>query len=106
MGVSMLPRLAAAVWSTATGTARCSCPAIRSTVSPKGTKVISDTSLVMAMLEKKGSATSASATDRVEAHRRSSRLPSQRNSPSCWNPFITAIRLNSWARVSQSRYPR
>ncbi len=59
-GVSILPRFAAMVWSTTVGTSSrvlISCPASPSTVRVKGTKVMSATSFVMSMLEKKQSRT-------------------------------------------------
>ena len=75
MGVSMLPRLAASVCRTTRGTASSSCWASFRTASPKGTKVMSDTSLVMAMLQKKGRNTNTSTMRRVEPARRSRALP-------------------------------
>ena len=57
------------------GTASSSCWASFRTASPKGTKVMSDTSLVMAMLQKKGRNTNTSTMRRVEAARRSRRCP-------------------------------
>ena len=105
MGVSILPRLAATVCNTTSGTTSQSCPAICSTTSAKGTKVMRDTSLVMTMLQKKGRNTSTNSILRVVSVRRSRQLPSQTKSPAFWKPFITAIRLKSMARVSQSIYP-
>lgn len=105
MGVSILPRLAATVCSTTRGTTSQSCPAMCSTIRAKGTKVISDTSLVMTMLQKKGRNTRANIILRVVSVRRSRQLPSQTNNPAFWKPFITAIRPNSRARVFQSMYP-
>ena len=75
MGVIILPRLAATVWSTTRGTASFSCPIIRSTMRPKGTKVIRDTSLVMTILSTKGRNTSTNTIRREVAVRFSSRLP-------------------------------
>ena len=57
MGVSVLPILAAIVCIITSGTARCSCFAIRRTVRPNGTNVISETSLVITILNKNGSPT-------------------------------------------------
>ena len=102
MGVSMLPRLAATVWSTAMGTSSRSCPARRSTVMPKGMKVMSATSFVMTMLNAKGRNTSSSIMLRVVEARRSSLPARQTNTPASWKPFITAIREKSSASVSQS----
>ena len=73
-----------------------------STVRAKGTKVMRETSLVMTMLKKKGRATSASTIRRVVAVRRSKAAPRVSNRPSICRPLVTAIRLKSKARVSQS----
>ena len=61
-GVSMLPRLAAMVWSTTTGSTNGSMPAILRTAMAKGTNVINATSLVIAMLKKKHRNTSTADT--------------------------------------------
>ena len=102
MGVSMLPRFAAAVCSTTSGMASRSHPAISSTTSPKGTKVMRATSLVTSMLTKKGRKVSTSSICRVVESRPSSPAPSASNTPCPCRPLLTAIRLNSRARVSQS----
>ena len=106
MGVSMLPRLAAKVCITTRGTTCRPCPVIRSTNSPKGTKVSSATSLVTTILSPKGRNTSTPSRARVLRTRRSSPLARQRNTPARWYPFITTIREKSSARVFQSMYPK
>ena len=98
----MLPRLAASVCSATTGISSFSCSAMRRTVMANGTKVISATSLVIAMLQKKGRKTRTAIICRVFFVRRSRTLPQYANSPSRCAPFITAIRLNRSASVSQS----
>ena len=102
IGVSILPRLAATVCITTTGTTSFSCPASRSTTSAKGTKVISETSLVTTMLQTNGRKTSTSIIPRLVRVWCSSPLPRNSNSPAFWNPFMTAIREKSIDRVSQS----
>ncbi len=69
---------------------------------PKGTKVMRDTSWVMTMLNTKGSSTSRISSCREVWMYPRNRVPKKSNSPSRWKPVITAIRLNSSARVSQS----
>ena len=54
------------------------------------------------MLSTKGRNTSTNSMVRVVLTRPSRRLPRLTNTPACWNPFITAIKLNSSAKVSQS----
>ena len=102
IGVSILPRFAASVCNTASGTASLSSFAERRTIKPNGTKVISDTSFVTSILRKKGRKTSTSIILRdVFAFFKS--LPARNeNTPALWKPFITAISENSKARVSQS----
>ena len=102
MGVSMLPRFAATVWSTTSGTMSRSCLAMRSDTSPKGTKVMSATSFVTIMLPTKGRPTSTASSARVPCARRSSAFARQMKSPACWKPFITAMSEKSRASVSQS----
>ena len=99
IGVSILPRFAASVCNTASGTASLSSFAERRTIKPNGTKVISETSFVTSILRKKGRKTSTSIILReVFAF-----LPARNeNTPALWKPFITAISENSRARVSQS----
>ena len=53
MGVNILPRLAATVWSTTTVKSFSSRPAMVKRVTVKGTKVTRETSLVMTMEPKK-----------------------------------------------------
>ena len=77
----MLPRLAAAVCRTAIGTTSFSWPAIFNTAIPKGTKVISETSLVITMLHTKGRKTSTDSMLLVDAVTSSRRLPRDRNIP-------------------------
>ena len=102
MGVVMLPRLAAMVWSATTGISRSSLSASRSTSRAKGTKVMSATSLVTAILVKKGRKTRAASSCRVVAVRTSRASPSRRNTPRRCSPAMTAIRANSSIRVFQS----
>ena len=78
----MLPKLAAMVWSTTTGSSSSSKAAICSTVMAKGTKVIRATSLVTSMLEKKHSPTRIAANCRPLFAIPSSVQPMRLNTPS------------------------
>ena len=102
MGVAMLPRLAAMVWRLTTGMMRSRCPTRSSTSRAKGTKVMRATSLVTAMLVRKGRKISTPSSCRVEAVRESTIRPSRLNTPSPRRPVITAIRANSSPSVSKS----
>ena len=81
MGVSMLPRLAAKVCITTRGTTCRPCPAIRSTNSPKGTKVSSATSLVTTILSPKGEEHQHPLAGHGAATRRSNPLARHRETP-------------------------
>ena len=102
MGVAILPRLAAMVCITTTGMTRWVCPARESTSRAKGTKVMRATSLVTAMLTKKGSRMSTPSSCRVVWVRSSMARPRRKNSPCRCRPAITAIRENSIPRVCTS----
>lgn len=58
IGISMLPRFAAIVCITTTGMIRCSFSDMESTMIANGTKVISETSFVINILNTNGSNTS------------------------------------------------
>ena len=81
MGVAMLPRLAAMVCMTTTGMARTFSPAKARTSRAKGTKVMRATSLVTAMLVKKGRKMRIASSCRVVRVRRSMASPMVRNRP-------------------------
>ncbi len=105
MGVSILPRLAAMVCITTRGSkslALCSSPVIPSTVKVKGTKVISATSLVISMLEKKHRSVSRSTRLRGPSTLPRSPQAMRRNTPIFCSPAITHIRQNRTARVRTS----
>ena len=102
MGVAMLPRLAAMVCITTTGTTRWVWPARASTSRAKGTKVMRATSLVTAMLTKKGSRMSTPSSCRVVWVRSSMARPRRKNRPCRWSPPITAMRAKSIPRVCRS----
>ena len=102
MGVSMLPRLAPMVCMHTTGRisfCRASGPRLSSTTKAKGTKVSSETSLVMNMLPKKHSPTSTSTSCRVPPVRASRARPIRSNTPCCRSPAITVIREKRMASV-------
>lgn len=105
MGVSMLPRLAATVCIQTTGTAsrRPGAPSPDKTEKVKGTKVSSETSLVMTMLPKKHSPTSSQTSASSPRVRPSSARPSRSNTPCRRSPAITAISANRTASVRRSR---
>ena len=105
-GVAMLPRLAAAVWRITVGKIRRRSPASSRIWRVKGTKVISATSLVMSMEEKKGSNTSSSCSRRTFFSPASSRWDSTRNTPQRCSPATTAIRHSSRHSTRRSIYPR
>ena len=105
IGVNMLPRFAAMVWSVITGTihlARTSSPAIPRTVSVIGTNVMSDTSFVINMLKKKHMNISTNVTARSEPIRFIMLFAMMPNIPCCENPATTVIRQNRIASVLKS----
>ena len=104
-GSSILPRLAATVCSTTTKASR-SCRPVRHRISTvKGTKVMSATSLVMSMAEKKHSSTNIISNWRVVRASLSNRSPKVRNSPRRRQAAITPISANSSPNVCRSMYP-
>ena len=108
MGVSILPKFAAIVCNTTTGTASfrtASSPDRRSTVNVKGTKVINATSFVINMLKKKHSNTRISVSAITLWVCCNNILATLRNMPSFCNPAITVIRQNKIASVRKSIYP-
>ena len=108
MGVSILPKFAAIVCNTTTGTASfrtASSPDRQSTVNVKGTKVINATSFVINMLKKKHSNTRISASAITLWVCCNNILATLRNMPSFCNPAITVIRQNKIASVRKSIYP-
>ena len=105
-GVVMLPRLAASVWQTTTGTIRSLRFTIRSSSRANGTKVIKDTSLVISMLEKKHRRIRSCSSCLSEWIRSSSNSPSCRKKPMFWRPVVAVIRPKSRISVCRSRYPR
>ncbi len=107
MGVSMLPRLAAMVCMATRGRASlclCSPSVMASTVKVKGTKVISATSLVISMLEKKLSSKSTSTRPREPFTFPKSLLAIHPNTPIFCNPAMTLIKQNRIASVRTSMY--
>ena len=81
MGVSILPRLAAMVWSATTGMRSSFPPAMERIITAKGTKVISATSLVISMAEKKQRAVNSRQSCRVVCMRERSFVPRYWNRP-------------------------
>ena len=102
----MLPRLAASVWQTTTGTIRSLRFTIRSSSRANGTKVIKATSLVISMLEKKHRRIRSCSSCLSEWIRSSSNSPSCRKKPMFWRPVVAVIRPKSRISVCRSRYPR
>ena len=94
-GISILPRLAAIVWSTTVTSSCFFLPHIINKSTANGTNVISATSFVTSMLKKKHSITSAAASWTVLFVLASRALPIRRNTNMLWNPAITAISENS-----------
>ena len=108
IGVSILPRLAAIVCRTITGTASfftASSPVSRSTMKVNGTNVINDTSLVMIILKMKHNSTNTSANCMVFCVCRNSVFAILRKTPSFCKPAITVIRQKRIESVRKSIYP-
>ena len=82
-----------------TGIILCSSPAILRTVIANGTKVISATSFVMSMLEKKHNKTRAAYICLLPLTFSNSLTPTKWNSPILWNLAMMIIKLNSSASV-------
>ena len=105
MGVSILPRLAAMVCIHTTGRisfSRASAPRLFRTTKVKGTKVSSDTSLVMNILPKKHNPTNTRTSCRVLPVRASRARPIRSKIPCCRSPAITVISEKRMARVRKS----
>ena len=98
----MLPRFAAAVWSTTTRLRSPGRSARVNTAAVKGTKVMRATSLVMSMEEKKLSSTSASPRRRTLRALPQRRSAMRENSPARVSPATTVMRQYSRARVRRS----
>ena len=94
-GVAMLPRFAAMVCSTSSGTAAARQSIWSRSSSAKGAKVIRATSLVTAMEQKKGSSTRITARALGPVTRDSRWPASHWNAPQDWKPATTAIRHSS-----------
>src|SRR5574344_235831 len=77
-------------------------PSDTSKVIAKGTKVISDTSLVTNMLSTKQSNTRTPQSERTDFTFLQSKFPSAIKTPRRCNPATTVIRLNKRASVFQS----
>ena len=101
--MSMLPRFAAMVWRTMVGTSR-SLPS-RSMIA-NGTKVMSATSFVMAMLKKKQRKTSVPISIQVFFTEDKSLCASRSKNPFCLNTFIITIRLQRIPSERQSMYEK
>lgn len=95
----MLPRLAAMVCRTTTGISLSSRRIIFSSSMAKGTKVISATSLVMNMLEKKHRRTRSISSCRRLCMRIRRLSPIWWKNPMAWSPAMVAMRQNKSPRV-------
>ena len=108
MGVSILPRFAAMVCKTTTGITSCrlaSGPIMFRTISVNGTKVISATSFVTSILEKKQSNTRISTSCHALPPLPKSAWATHRNTPLFCSPAMTLIRQNRNASVRKSHSP-
>ena len=88
----MLPRLAAAVWSTTVRMRSCPRPVIPSSTTAKGTKVSRATSLVMSMELKKVTAARVTPRARALPARRQTRWAIASRAPAFRSPAETTIR--------------
>ena len=105
MGVSILPRLAAAVSSTSSRMVirSASCRGIPSNSSNvKGTRVTRVTSLVNSMLRKKHSSTNSKPTMRTLCTRRNSPWHRAVNAPVCRMPATVSMRHSSRINTRKS----
>ena len=102
MGVSILPRFAATVSKVTSGISRCGLFERVSIIIEKGTKVISATSFVITIDEKKHSRLRIRHRLREFFANESSLEASILKIPSLLNPAMTAIRQKSRARVRKS----
>ena len=102
MGVSILPRFAATVSSVISGMRSCFLSDRLSIIIEKGTKVMSATSFVIAIDEKKHSKLRMRHKLRESAANERSFEASSLKIPSLLKPAITAIRQNKRARVRKS----
>ena len=101
----MLPRFAATVSRTTRGMSSFSQPESFNATIVNGTKVMSATSFVITIEEKKQSRQSQRVRLRDVVARRSSFDARKRKTPRPPRPAITAMRQRSRARVRKSMYP-
>ena len=104
MGVTMLPRLAARVWSTTTRAMSRVCCATENRNRVKGTRAIRATSLVTNMEEKKHSSTSARLTKVQDRSPLSSRPATKENRLARCSPATHSIRQKSSPSTRRSTY--
>ncbi len=102
MGVSMHPRFAATVWSTRTGAIMSFLSMPERTATARGTKVISETSLVIAIDAKKGRATSARQILRAEPVFPTIHDAAALNTPHSDIPATDAMRQNRMQSIGTS----
>ena len=105
-GVRALPRFAATVCNTMTGTASLPVPVCSVSNSVNGTKVISATSLVISIAAKKQTPISTAASVRVFLTFCSSHAITRSKSPACPSAATTSISESSSASTRQSIYAR